>query len=65
MRWCAAAVLVIALVGCSGGGEVPVPAPDTPAALPAPGTQVLASDKAEALQNALNQIVEFPDSPSG
>ncbi|MFF0271045.1 serine hydrolase domain-containing protein [Kribbella sp. NPDC004536] len=65
MRWCAAAVLMIALVGCSGGGEVPVPAPDTPAALPAPGTQVLSSDKAQALQNAINQIVEFPDSPSG
>ncbi|WP_427894509.1 serine hydrolase domain-containing protein [Kribbella sp. GL6] len=65
MRWSATALLVIALVGCSGGGEVPVPAPDTPAAFPAPGTQVLAPGKAKALQDELEQIVEFPDSPSG
>lgn len=65
MRWSATALLVIALVGCSGGGEVPVPAPETPAAFPAPGTQVLAPGKAKALQHVLEQIVEFPDSPSG
>ncbi|HWD80830.1 MAG TPA: serine hydrolase domain-containing protein [Kribbella sp.] len=65
MRWSAAALLVIALVGCSGGGEVPVPAPQTPAAFPAPSTRVLAPDKAKALQAVLDQIVEFPDSPSG
>jgi D-alanyl-D-alanine carboxypeptidase len=65
MRWSAAALLVLALVGCSGGGEVPVPAPQTSAGFPAPGTHVLEPDKAKALQDALDQIVEFPDSPSG
>ena len=65
MRWCTTALLVFALVGCSGGGQVPVPAPATPAAFPPPATQALAPDKAKALQGALNRIVEFPDSPSG
>ncbi|GAA1117315.1 serine hydrolase domain-containing protein [Kribbella jejuensis] len=52
-------------MGCSGGGEVPLPAPQTPAAFPPPATRTLAPDKAKALQEALDQIVEFPDSPSG
>src|SRR4051794_30730754 len=69
MRWSAAALLVMAsVVGCSGGGDVPTPAPDTPASVgtfPAPATQTLDPAKARALQDVLARIVEFPDSPSG
>ncbi len=68
MRRNAAALLVIALVvGCSGGGEVPGPAPDSPAqtAFPDPGTQTLDPGRAAVLQDVLNKIVTFPDSPSG
>ncbi|HEY3561987.1 MAG TPA: serine hydrolase domain-containing protein [Kribbella sp.] len=67
MRWSASALLLIALVGCSGGGEEPVPAPDTfaPVAFPDPGTQRLDPARAETLQDVLAKIVAFPDSPSG
>jgi D-alanyl-D-alanine carboxypeptidase len=67
MRWSATALLVIALVGCSGGGQEPVPAPSTPAsqAFPDPGTQPLDPSKAKALQDVLTKVVTFPDSPSG
>lgn len=60
-------MLLIALVGCSGGGEEPVPAPDTvaPVGFPDPGTQRLDPARAEALQDVLTKIVAFPDSPSG
>jgi D-alanyl-D-alanine carboxypeptidase len=60
-------MLLIALVGCSGGGEEPVPAPDTfaPVGFPDPGTQRLDPARAEALQDVLAKIVAFPDSPSG
>ncbi|RZU12005.1 D-alanyl-D-alanine carboxypeptidase [Kribbella rubisoli] len=70
MRWSATALLLLALVGCSGGGDVPTPAPDTAASasaniFPDPGTQALEPAKAKTLQDALAKIVEFPDSPSG
>ncbi|MFI6825828.1 serine hydrolase domain-containing protein [Kribbella sp. NPDC050241] len=68
MRWSAAALLVIALVGCSGGGEEPAAAPIIPVTMPAfadPGTTALESGKAQALQNVLAKIVAFPDSPAG
>ncbi|MFG1623201.1 serine hydrolase domain-containing protein [Kribbella sp. NPDC049227] len=68
MRWSAAALLVIALVGCSGGGEEPAAAPVVPVTVPAfpdPGTTALDSGKAQALQAVLAKIVAFPDSPAG
>ncbi|TCC38039.1 serine hydrolase domain-containing protein [Kribbella speibonae] len=67
MRWSAAALLVIALVGCSGGGDVPVPSPQTPAqtGFPAEGTQTLDPARAKTLQDVLAKTVAFPDSPSG
>ena len=68
MRWSAAALLVIALVGCSGGGESPAAAPTTPAttqAFPAPATAPLDPAKATALQDVLDQVVASPDSPKG
>ncbi|MEV0801107.1 serine hydrolase domain-containing protein [Kribbella sp. NPDC050281] len=68
MRWSAAALLVIALVGCSGGGDEPAAAPIIPVTMPAfpdPGTTALEPGKAQALQNVLAKIVAFPDSPAG
>jgi D-alanyl-D-alanine carboxypeptidase len=68
MRWSAAALVVIALVGCSDGGESPAAAPTTPAttqAFPAPATAPLDPAKATALQDVLDQVVASPDSPKG
>ena len=68
MRWSATALLVIALVGCSGGGENPTAAPTTPATaqgFPAPATTPLDPAKAKALQDVLDQVVASPDSPTG
>jgi D-alanyl-D-alanine carboxypeptidase len=67
-----ALLLVMGLVGCSGGGSQPSAGPttgsaSTPAAasFPAPGTAVLDPAKAKALRDVLAKIVAFPDSPAG
>ena len=68
MRWSANALLVIALVvGCSGGGEVPGPSPQTSAqpGFPDPGTRALDPARAAALQDALTAFIKYPDSPAG
>ena len=68
MRWSATALLVIALVGCSGGGENPTAAPTTPATTQGfrpPATTPLDPAKAKALQDVLDQVVASPDSPTG
>jgi D-alanyl-D-alanine carboxypeptidase len=57
----------MALVGCSGGGEVPTPAPAPPSqtAFPDPARQTLDPARAKALQDVLTKIVAYPDSPAG
>ncbi|MFC6156593.1 serine hydrolase domain-containing protein [Kribbella jiaozuonensis] len=65
MRWSAAALLVLALMGCSGGGDRPTAQPGAPATLPAPGTATLEPAKARSLQDVLAKVVAVPDSPSG
>jgi len=68
VRWSAAALLVIALVGCSGEGESPAPTPTTPAsaqAFPEPGTGTLDPAKAKALQNVVDMVIASPDAPTG
>jgi len=57
---------VIALVGCSGGGESPAPTtPATAQVFPAPGTATLDPAKAKTLQDVVDKVVASPDSPSG
>ncbi len=68
MRRLGAALLVLALVGCSGGGERTTDAPSTPAAaasFPDPGTAALDPAKAKILQDVLAKVVAMPDDPSG
>ena len=68
-RSAVAALLVLALVGCSGGRQEPSadPASTTPATVsfPDPATAPLEPAKAKVLQDALAKIVAFPDDPSG
>ncbi|WP_329475864.1 beta-lactamase family protein [Kribbella sp. NBC_01484] len=68
-RSAVAALVVLALVGCSGGGQEPSadPASSTPATVsfPDPATAPLEPAKAKVLQDALAKIVAFPDDPSG
>ncbi|TDW23276.1 CubicO group peptidase (beta-lactamase class C family) [Kribbella kalugense] len=56
-------MLLLALVGCSGGGSTST----TPAAVgfPNPATEALDPAKAKVLQDVLAKIVAFPDSPAG
>jgi CubicO group peptidase (beta-lactamase class C family) len=65
MRKAGAAVLLMALVGCSGGGSEPVSTPPAAVGFPDPGTATLDPAKAKVLQDVLAKIVAFPDSPAG
>lgn len=61
-------LVVLALVGCSGGGDAPpAETASTPAAVtfPDPGTANLDPAKAKALQEALAKIIAQPDIESG
>lgn len=62
-----AVLLVLGLVGCSGGGGEPASPSTTPAAvsLPDPGTGTLDPAKANVLQDVLAKVVSMPDIESG
>ncbi|MGW6277964.1 serine hydrolase domain-containing protein [Kribbella sp. NPDC055071] len=59
-----AALLVLALVGCSGGSQAPSTSPAT-ATFPDPATSPLDPAKAKPLQDVLAKIVAMPDIESG
>ncbi|TCC33340.1 serine hydrolase domain-containing protein [Kribbella sindirgiensis] len=62
-----AVLLVLGLVGCSGGDGQPGGPPSTPAAVsfPDPGTGALDPAKAKVLQDVLAKVVSMPDIESG
>ena len=62
-----AVLLVLGLVGCSGGGGEAASPSTTPAAvtLPDPGTGALDPAKAKVLQDVLAKVVSMPDIESG
>jgi|SRR3954449_887335 D-alanyl-D-alanine carboxypeptidase len=62
------ALLVLALMGCSGGDRATEPTPSAPVtavSFPDPATAPLDPAKAKGLQDVLAKIVAMPDGPAG